>query len=166
VGLKGLFFVGIIATIMSTVDSYCLVGGMTISHDIYNKILGKNPSQKGLVNVSRLGVIVTCLFAVTLALIYNDSIKSIWYVVGSITFSALFFPTLAGIFIVKNSKSGAGLPSMICGSLGAVLWFVTLKLGLIPEHWKLISLIEPLYIGLLFSVVGFFMFHRERKSQA
>lgn len=160
IGLKGLFFVGLIATVMSTIDSYCLVGGMTISHDFYRKLLGKERSQEHLIFVSRLGVVMTCVLAMGLALIYNASIKSIWYVVGSITFSALFFPMLAGMFIVKEGKSPAGLPSMIAGVTGAVSWFIVQKMQLLPSISGFVNLFEPLYVGLVLSILGFFLFHR------
>jgi len=163
-GLKGLFFVGIIATIMSTIDSYCLVGGMTISHDIYHKVLKKTADQAKLIKVSRIGVVITCLLAMILSLSYNASIKTIWYVVGSITFSALFFPTLAGMFIVKDGKSSGGLPSMIFGVFGAVVWFILQKAGIVESWGKLFSILEPLYIGLLFSAGAFFIFHKKIKE--
>jgi len=164
-GLKGLFFVGIIATIMSTIDSYCLVGGMTISHDIYHKVLKKAADQAKLIKVSRIGVIITCLLAVILSLSYNASIKTIWYVVGSITFSALFFPTLAGMFIVKEGKSRGGLPSMIFGVFGAIGWFALQKAGIVESWGKFFTILEPLYIGLLFSACAFFIFHKRVKEE-
>jgi solute:Na+ symporter, SSS family len=165
VGLKGLCFTGIIATVMSTVDSYCLVGGVTLAHDLYHKYINRNASEETLVKVSRIGVFLTCVIGVVFALIYNTSIKTLWYVIGSITFSVLFFPVLAGIFIIKRGKSRGGFPSMIFGALGSIGWFVLQNCNLPGRIASTVKLIDALYVGLLASIAGFFIFHKRYEDK-
>ncbi len=44
--IKGLFFAGVLATVMSTIDSFAFAGAMNISHDIYSKFINNRSSGK------------------------------------------------------------------------------------------------------------------------
>ncbi len=55
---------------------------------------------------------------------------------------------------------------MIFGVLGAIGWFILQNTGTLKNYPKLIGIIEPLYLGLLFSIIGFFIFHKKVKERA
>ena len=58
-GLKGLFVVGLLATIMSTLDAYSFVGATSLSHDLLRRVLRPSSSDRGVVWATRLGVLLT-----------------------------------------------------------------------------------------------------------
>jgi len=60
----GLFLTGLIATIMSTVDSFTFLGAMNISHDLYKNIFKPNATDKQVMNATKIGIFITAGFAI------------------------------------------------------------------------------------------------------
>jgi Na+/proline symporter len=57
---------------MSTVDSYCLVGAMSLSHDLLRRTLRPDAGDGLLVSATRVGVLLTGGLAMALALLFPD----------------------------------------------------------------------------------------------
>ena len=170
----GLFFTGLLASIMSTIDSFTLLGGMTLSHDIYKKVFKPDITEQEEIKATRIGVVITLVFSVIIAL-FASSIIGIWYTIGTVGISALLVPILFGFFYNPRKTSSRGekkIPasaafySIIFGSLTAVVWLVWgythLDYGW-PVYW---FNIEPMYPGLLASLVVFLgvLFTRKPKE--
>ena len=152
--LLGLFLTGLIATIMSTADSFTFLGAMNISHDLYKHIFKKDATEKQVIKVTKIGILLSVAFSVVLSLFF-DSIVNMWYYIGTIGISAMIVPILIGFFY-KGKKSGtAAVSSMIGGCLTALIWvihgYMNAAYGWPVYLWG----IEPLYPGLLASVVVF-----------
>lgn len=153
--LFGLFLTGLIATVMSTVDSFTLLGAMNISHDLYKNIFKRDATEKQVINVTKIGIIITAGFAVVLALFFK-SVIAMWYTIGTIGISALIVPILAGFFYKGRKSSFASIFSMVTGSGTALLWFINGYLNLDQWGWpQYIAGIEPMYPGLLASLIVF-----------
>lgn len=151
--IKGLFLAGIIATVMSTIDSFTFAGAMNIAHDLYKRILNPEASEKKVMRVAKLGVVLTGGFAMVIALA-SGSIVSMWYTIGTIGISALLVPMLAGFF-ANSRKANAAFASMLAGSAVSVVWLVHGWVNMY-EGWPMyIWGIEPLYPGLAASLVVF-----------
>mgnify|MGYP006287788983 CR=1 FL=1 len=156
--LKGLFFAGILATIMSTIDSFTFLGAMNLSHDIYKRIFNPKAREKHEMKATKIAVLITILFALTLALFF-DSIVNMWYTIGTIGISALLVPMMAGFFY-KGRKSGlAAFLSMIIGAGTSVFWLVNGWINMYDGWPTYILGIEPLYPGLLMSLISFVIAH-------
>jgi SSS family solute:Na+ symporter len=93
----GLFLTGLIATVMSTVDSFTFLGAMNISHDLYKNIFKPKATDNQVMNATKIGIFITAGFAIILALFF-DSIVTMWYTIGTIGISALIVPILIGFF--------------------------------------------------------------------
>ncbi len=119
-GLKGIFVSGLLATAMSTVDSYCFVGAMSLSHDLYRRTLNPEAGDRQMVSATRLGILATGALAMMLALVFPGSFKSIWKTMGSLSASAMLLPALIGTLGWR--PPGAGLAAMIAGATGTLGW--------------------------------------------
>ena len=153
--LMGLFLTGLIATVMSTVDSFTFLGAMNISNDLYKNIFKKEATEKQVMNVTKIGIIITIGFAVVLSLFFN-SIVTMWYTIGTIGISALIVPILVGFFYKGKKSPLASVLSMIAGSGTALFWMIIGYLN--PDLWgwpQYIGGFEPLYPGLLASLLVF-----------
>lgn len=153
--LMGLFLTGLIATVMSTVDSFTFLGAMNISHDLYKNIFKKEATEKQVMNMTKIGIIITIGFAVIISLFF-DSIVTMWYTIGTIGISALIVPILAGFFYKGKKSPLAALSSMIAGSGTSLFWMINGYLN--PDIWgwpQYIGGFEPLYPGLFASLVVF-----------
>jgi solute:Na+ symporter, SSS family len=79
---KGIFFTGMLATIMSTVDSYFFVAATTLSRDLYQRVLNPQASEKQVVRMTRLGILFTGTLSIVMALGLYESIKNVWKLFG------------------------------------------------------------------------------------
>ena len=152
--LLGLFLTGLIATVMSTVDSFTFLGAMSISHDLYKNIFRPKATDKQVINVTKIGIIVTAGFAAILALFFG-SIVTLWYTIGSIGISALIVPILVGFFYKGKKSPLASFLSMVAGSGTALIWMVHGYLNAVDGWSVYIGGIEPLYPGLFASLIVF-----------
>lgn len=151
----GLFLTGLIATVMSTVDSFTFLGAMNISHDLYKNIFKKDATEKQVMNMTKIGIIITIGFAVVLSLFFN-SIVTMWYTIGTIGISALIIPILMGFFYKGKKSPLASVGSMIAGSATSLFWMSNGYLNLDSWGWpQYIGSFEPLYPGLVASLLVF-----------
>jgi len=125
-GLKGLFVVGLLATIMSTLDAYNFVGATSLSHDLFRRAVRPGASDRSMVWVTRAGILGTAALATILALAFPSSIKSIWKTIGTLSTSAILVPMLLGLSGWR--PRGAGLASMVGGLAGTLGWAAA-------RHW-------------------------------
>ncbi|MCK5300843.1 MAG: sodium:solute symporter family protein [Thermoplasmatales archaeon] len=151
----GLFLTGLIATVMSTVDSFTFLGAMNISHDLYKNIFKPNATDKQVMNATKIGIFITAGFAIILALFFK-SIVTMWYTIGTIGISALIVPILFGFFYKGKKSPIAAVSSMIFGSGTSLSWMIYGYLNLDQWGWpQYMAGIEPLYPGLLVSLLVF-----------
>ena len=150
-GLKGLYITGMLATIMSTVDSYFFVAATTISRDLYQKLLFPNASEKQVVWITKLGILFTGIFSIILGLYFNDSIKLVWKFFGSLMASSLLVPLLIGFWYRGTKTHTAGVSSMCAGLLVGAFFYAGNKIFHIP--WCAAT--PPLYPAMGASLLAF-----------
>ena len=76
--IGGIFLAGILAAIMSTVDSQLLVASSSITKDFYQVFIKREASDKELVIIGRIAVTIISVIAFILAL--NLTVRSsIWF---------------------------------------------------------------------------------------
>jgi len=150
----GLFFTGLIATVMSTADSFTFLGAMNISHDLYKNVFRKKATDKQVIRVTKIGIVLSVAFAVFLSLLFK-SVVDMWYYIGSIGISAMIVPIIFGFFYKGKKSPLASILSMILGSLTALVWVIHGFLNA-SDGWPVyIGGIEPLYPGLCISLIVF-----------
>jgi len=143
-GLQGLFYIGILATVMSTLDSNALVSGITLGKDILASFtLLQRYSVNFLIKASM--IVVLCLGI--LMAIWMPSVIDLWYTFGTIAIPALLLPTLFSIFN-KPLPRPAVLLNLTITPLVSVLWFLFGKI----DEWSYFWGLEPFYPGLLCSL--------------
>ena len=152
--LLGIFLTGLIATVMSTADSFTFLGAMNISHDLYKNIFRKKATEKQVILMTKIGIIASVGFAVVLSL-YFDSIVDMWYYIGTIGISAMIVPILMGFFYKGKKSPLASIFSMASGSVTALIWVIDGYMNAIGGWPVYYAGIEPLYPGLLASLVVF-----------
>lgn len=143
VGLKGIFFIALLATIMSTLDSYLFISGQTLGRDYLIQYLPQVKPNK----LTRAGILASAIIGILLTIIY-PSVIDLWYVIGSVCIPGLLIPVLGiyiRIFQVKNSFV------VVAITLPILISFSWLLLGTIyPTGGQgyLFMGVEPFYPGL------------------
>jgi len=119
--MGGIMLAAILSAIMSTIDSQLLVSSSALTEDFYQKAIKKTATEKEIIFVGRVCVIIISLIALVLALRPNDTILGIVaYAWGG--FGAAFGPlVLFGLFSRKTSWQAA-LAGMVVGTVVLVVW--------------------------------------------
>ncbi len=148
---KGLILVSMLATIVSTLESYTFLSSMIIGKNIFEnfKFWLKVPIKDRI----RIGLIITAFFSVLIAYLIPSAIDII-YKTSSIAVPALFYPTLLS-FSKKKYLNKLQVNWIIISSSSVTLIFTFLKkisLGLTKTHfYDFIFSFEPMVFGFLWS---------------
>ncbi|MBI5168792.1 MAG: sodium:solute symporter family protein [Candidatus Eisenbacteria bacterium] len=140
----GLFYLGMIATVMSTIDSYAFIAATTVSRDFVWRLRGGDESA--LPALSRAGLWVATAFATVLAL-SNQSVIGLWHDLGSITTPTLLLPVALALAGRGRPGTRGALVLMLVPSLLSSWWVVYAHAFATPRGgypWS----IEPVYAGL------------------
>ena len=146
----GIFITGLLATIMSTIDSLGLISAITFGRDILWRIQAPTTTDKLKWNNEstifvRKGLIITAFIALILAFSIPSVVK-LWYGLGSILVPGLVLPFL--ISFKNNRPKENVLLMMISPVLVSIFWIV---LGKLMNGYPFG--LEPFYPGILTSVL-------------
>jgi SSS family solute:Na+ symporter len=145
----GLFYLAMIATVMSTIDSYGFIAATTIGRDVMWRLRGV-ASEERLTRDSQLGLWIAAAFATGLA-ITEQSVIDLWHDLGSITTPTLLLPVATAMLRRGRLGSRATLVAMILPFALSLAWVIERRTahGAPPLPWS----IEPIYAGLLASLI-------------
>ena len=158
---KGLFFIGILSVIMSTVDSLTLISGATIGRDLIWRL--KNNLTDSSTQHSKIGIFITLLLAIFIAYLI-PSVIGIWYTLGSVLIPALLLPVMSTYFPRYQLNGRHTFVVMVMGFLLSFLQLTTgYMLGTLAEPEYLLG-IEPIFPGLIVSFLLFLFFNLKNKT--
>jgi SSS family solute:Na+ symporter len=138
-GLLGVFYAGMIATVMSTVDAFLFNAGITLSRDLLGRLGG---ATAGTIRGERYGLLGGAMIASVVALM-SSSVVNLWYGFGSVGTAVLLAPLLGAFFpALRPDRRFAAVGMAVAGTVTLAWVFSSLGTG-IP--W---FSIEPVYPGL------------------
>ena len=119
--IAGILLAAILAAIMSTADSQLLVCSTAFSEDFYRDMFRRNASQKEMLLVGRLAVIMIALIATVIAMTPDASVLSMVAYAWA-GFGAAFGPALVFSLYWKRMNALGALAGILCGGLTVVVW--------------------------------------------
>ncbi|MGM7723353.1 sodium/proline symporter PutP [Metabacillus sp. Hm71] len=124
--ITGFLISAILAAVMSTISSQLLVTSSSLTEDIYKTFFRRSASDKELVFMGRLCVLVVSILALCLAWTQNNTILGLVSYAWA-GFGASFGPViLLSLYWRRMTKWGA-LAGMVTGAIIVIVWS---KLGL------------------------------------
>ena len=158
--VQGVFYLGLLATVMSTVDGYTFIGGVNFGRDlIWRWRLERDESRVN--RYAQIGFLVTALISVVLALFFRSAVD-LWHDVGSIGVPALLVPLASSYHPRWRMRPPAAAWSIAVSGGVSLAWLLSrYRPG--PSGAYFLSL-EPIYAGLLVSVL-FWMLGRGRRAR-
>lgn len=124
--VAGIVMAGILAATISSSDSYLLIAASAVSKNIYEGILKKDASDKQVMRVSRVVLVLIALIGIAIA--WDE--KSIIFEVVSFAwagFGATFGPImLFSLFWKRTTRAGA-IAGMVSGGAMVFFWKLVLK---------------------------------------
>ena len=119
--ITGFLLAAVLAAIMSTISSQLLVTSSSLTEDFYKAFLKRNASDKELVFVGRLAVLIVAVVGVSLSLYPSDTILGLvgyaWAGFGS-----AFGPVLLLSLYWKRMTKWGALAGMIVGAVTVLIW--------------------------------------------
>ena len=124
--IAGILLAAIIAASMSTADSQLLVASSSFTSDIYKPIIRKGASEKELLWVGRIVVVIVSIVAYFIASSKGDGAAAIMNLVSNAwaLFGAAFGPViLLSLFWKRFTYKGA-IAGIISGAVVDIVWLV------------------------------------------
>ena len=117
----GFLLAAILAAIMSTISSQLLVSSSSLTEDFYKHFVRKGASQKELVLVGRISVLVVSLVAIALAFDRSSTILSLVSNAWA-GFGAAFGPLILLSLFWRGMTRNAALAGMVTGAATVLIW--------------------------------------------
>ena len=146
---KGIFYIGMLATIMSTLSSYTFIAGVTFGNDIVGRLKSSasaDEHERLVQRWTKAGIVLAGTLAVVLALTMPSVVK-LWYVIGTCIIPGLLIPVVASYFPMLRISPAFAFAAMCGGFFGSTFWFLA---GQFSGGVSFLG-IEPMYPGLIVS---------------
>ena len=127
--IAGVLLAAIIAASMSTADSQLLVASSSFTSDIYKPLIRKNASEKEVLWIGRLVVIVVSVVAFFIASSKGDAAAAVMSLVSNAwgLFGAAFGPVVILSLFWKRVTYIGAVASIVAGAIVDVVWLVYLS---------------------------------------
>lgn len=159
-GVKGIFYAGVFATILSTFNSLMFLSATTIGNDFISQF-SQNKSAK-VISYTKVGLLLTAIFAGLLAY-FIPSVVQLWYTIGSIAIPGIIFLVVGSYYKSFRIDNKYAAMEIIFASGFSLLWFFVKKF-ISPE--SLWFQVEPMIVGLttalVIHIIGIIMLIRKR----
>lgn len=153
VGVRALFVIGLFGAIISTLDSYYLIGGTTLAKDIYARIFAKETlSDRKLVNLSRIGAAILGVIGVCLAFRFKLVYDAFVFLI-SLWMSTGFVPVLMALMYDGKKTQAAGLLSMAAGCI-SFAWLSINPVLISGSFGNLEPILVSLPLSFIFWMIG------------
>lgn len=148
-GIRGLFLCGVLATILSTLDSFMFVSGTSISYDLLKPRSGSNHHK--------LAIFLSALLVIFLGLALGNNFEENWLLMEGAFSSSMLLPVFAATYL-KRSLFERHFILPACSSLA-----VFIVSSILHKNSPLI--IAPFYLAHLTAMI-FFVVSLNIKSQS
>ena len=140
--VKGLFFAGMISSMLASLQADGFLSAITLAKDIAGRLIPAGPEETAPRRDERAwiraGLIASGVLACILALMM-PSVVELWYTIGSTVIPGLLFPILGCYFPAWRVSGNMALAASVCG------WCFSLAAFL---HPPLFGNVEPMLPGL------------------
>lgn len=137
--LAGFSMAGILAATMSSSDSYLLIASSALARNIYSGLFKKDATDKQVMTVSRITLVLVTLVAIVIALDENSVIFKVVSFAWA-GFGATFGPLILFSLFWKRINSAGAVAGMVGGGVMVFLW----KLVIAPKVGGIFAIYELL----------------------
>lgn len=148
--IAGLLMAAIIAASMSTADSQLLVASSSFTSDIYKPVIRKDASNKEILWIGRLVVLVVAVVAFFIASSKGEGAQAIMELVENAWagFGAAFGPVIILSLFWKSFTYKGAIAGIVAGAVCDVLW-----LEFLSGSTGVYELLPAFVAGMLFAII-------------
>lgn len=145
----------IMAAIMSTSDSLLMQAGTILSRDVYQRFIDKKASQKKMLLVSRLCILLGGVVGIIIAIYEPPSVFALVIFAFGVLSNSFLVPYVASVYS-RTANSVGVICAMISGAITNILW-TSLEL-------ESVTALHPFLAGLIASFLGMIIGNRFGRS--
>ncbi|MBV8864865.1 MAG: sodium:solute symporter family protein [Acidobacteriaceae bacterium] len=142
---------GVFAKVISTANNYLFSPATNLIHDVYGRFIDPNATEKRMLIVSRLIVILLGLFAILQATQFESILRASLY--AYTVYGAAVTPAVMAVFFWKRATAAGAISSIILGTIITVAWELTQQYGRANLRVP-IERIDAVYPALIASVTS------------
>jgi solute:Na+ symporter, SSS family len=160
--VQGLFYLGLLATVMSTVDGYTFIGGVNFGRDLLWR-WRREVDESRVNRYVQVGFLATAVVSIVLALFFRSAVD-LWHDVGSVAVPALLVPLASSYSERWRMRSRPAAVTLVVSGAVAAAWLATRYL---PGRGGAYLLgLEPIYAGLAVSLAIYAADHLRARAAA
>jgi SSS family solute:Na+ symporter/sodium/proline symporter len=133
---------GIFAKIISTANNYLFSPASNIIHDVYERFIDPQASERKRLVVSRVVVVLLGAFALVQAAYLESILRAALY--AYTVYGAAITPVVMAVFFWRRTTTAGAITSIASGTLVTIVWNLA--------GW--VQVVEPVYPALGASVVS------------
>jgi SSS family solute:Na+ symporter len=146
--VKGLFYVAMLATVMSTLVSYTFLAAMTVGRDFMWRLHGETGNER-VPRYTQWGLVLSTAVGIAIGVAVPSVVKQ-WWAIGSVFVPGLLLPLLTSYYPRAKVSAGFAFTGMLlgtCSSLACLLtgWF---HHGVKADTPEFPFGTQPMYVGL------------------
>lgn len=146
-GLKGIFYAGMFATIISTLNSFLFLSATTIGRDFFFR-LNSSINEMKLKWFTSMGIIISGIISISISY-FIPSVVEIWYTIGSLFIPAIIPAVISSYYHKLKIDDKIMLIEMVVALSAGIIWFFLREKFSGTSYY----VIEPMLIGLTSAVV-------------
>ncbi|MCA1322027.1 sodium/proline symporter PutP [Bacillus tianshenii] len=162
--ITGFLLAAILAAIMSTISSQLLVTSSALTEDFYKTFFRREATDKELVLIGRMSVLLVAIVSILLSYTPNDTILDL---VGQAWagFGAAFGPVVLLSLYWKRMNRWGALAGMIVGALTVLIWiYGPFKINGIATTKYLYEMIPGFFLSALAVIIVSYLTNFPRKK--
>lgn len=162
--ITGFLLAAILAAIMSTISSQLLVTSSALTEDFYKTFFRREATDKELVLIGRISVLLVAIISIFLSYTPNDTILDL---VGQAWagFGAAFGPVILLSLYWKRMNRWGALAGMIVGALTVLIWiYGPFKIDGVPTTKYLYEMIPGFFLSALAVIIVSYLTNFPRKK--
>lgn len=142
-GLKGIFYAGMFATIISTLNSFLFLSATTIGRDFFYR-LNPDLQDEKLKYLTSIGIIISGIVSIIISYLI-PSVVQIWYTIGSLFIPSIIPAVVSAYYPKFRIAQKIIFSEMIFALMAGTIWFF------IRDNFQnsMVYEIEPMLVGLL-----------------
>jgi SSS family solute:Na+ symporter/sodium/proline symporter len=111
---------GIFAKIISTANNYLFSPSTNLIHDVYERFIHRNASERHSLIVSRIVVVLLGIFALLQAAQFESILTAALY--AYTVYGAAVTPSVLAVFFWKRATTAGAITSIVLGTVITVAW--------------------------------------------
>jgi solute:Na+ symporter, SSS family len=111
---------GVFAKVVSTANNFLFSPATNLIHDVYERFINPNATERQILFVSRLIVVVLGLFALLQATQFESVLEASLY--AYTIYGAAVTPSIVAVFFWKRTTQQAAVTSVVLGTVVTIVW--------------------------------------------